>query len=164
LSVNPADQDSPKYKAKFLVLQGDEDVRTLLLWKEDIGKIITGLAIGQGDDRKSMIDGLLKGTPRTLFDVAVTTHATAHRVRRTADANAGAARDAIEAETLEDNMTNAVIELSIRQMMMQLMPRRILAHAKRYLHHNCRSTKVQQATLASRSDIAISRRACRVDD
>ena len=89
LSVNPADQDSPKYKAKFLVLQGDEDVRTLLLWKEDIGKISTGLAIGQGDDRKRMIDGLLKGTPRTLFDAAVTTHATALRSTRAGQAAAG---------------------------------------------------------------------------
>ena len=45
LSVNPADPDSPKYKAKFLVLRGDEDVRTMLTWREDVDKVVQGLAI-----------------------------------------------------------------------------------------------------------------------
>ena len=42
LAVNPADQDSPKYKAKFLVLRGDEDVRTMLKWRnEDVRTMLT---------------------------------------------------------------------------------------------------------------------------
>jgi len=38
-------------------------------------------------------------------------------------------------------MTNDVIELSLRQMLTQLMPRRILAQAKRYLRRECRMPK-----------------------
>jgi len=50
----------------------------------------------------------------------VTTHTTARRARRAAEATAGAVRNVVEVETLKDNMTNNVIEFSLRQMMTQL--------------------------------------------
>ena len=131
LAVNPADPDSPKYKAKFLVLKGDEDVRTMLLWREDVAKIITGMAIGPGQNRKQMIDGLLKGTPRTLFDSAVDIHANQRRTTRARAAADDQARARVEAKTLVQNYTNNVINLAIKQMLTQLMPRRILAQSKR---------------------------------
>ena len=141
LAVNPADQNSPKYKAKFLVLKGDEDVRTMLLWREDVAKIITGMAIGPGQNRKHMIDGLLKGTPKTLFDSAVDIHANQRRTTRAAGAPDDQARLRIEAEALVQNYTNNVIDLAIKQMLTQLMPRRILAQSKRYLRRECRKPK-----------------------
>jgi len=81
------------------------------------------------------------GTPKTLFDTAVNTHSPARCAPRTNKAAAGAARDAIKTETLEDNTSNEVVELALRQMLTQLIPRRILAQAKHYLRRECRKPK-----------------------
>jgi len=113
----------------------------MLLWREDVAKIITGMAIGPGQNRKHMIDGLLKGTPRTLFDSAVDIHANQRRTTRAAGAPDDQARLRIEAETLVQNYTNNVIDLAIKQMLTQLMPRRILASSKRYLRRECRKPR-----------------------
>jgi len=79
------------------------------VWKDNIAKVFHGLAIGQGSDCKRMADRLLTGTPKTFFNTAVNTHATARRVRRACAAAGDATCQAIEAETLKDSMSNKVV-------------------------------------------------------
>ena len=45
---DPADDtDSPKYKVTQRIIDGSEDVRTLIHWKKETAKVVTGLNLSQ---------------------------------------------------------------------------------------------------------------------
>ena len=43
LMSDPTDNDSPKYKVTQRIIDGSEDVRTLIHWKKETAKVVTGL-------------------------------------------------------------------------------------------------------------------------
>ena len=43
LLSDPADNDSPKYKVTQRIINGSEDIRTLIEWMKDCTKILDGL-------------------------------------------------------------------------------------------------------------------------
>ena len=49
LLSDPADNDSPKYKVTQRIINGSEDIRTLIEWMKDCTKILGGLNLNQNN-------------------------------------------------------------------------------------------------------------------
>ena len=101
LKVNPGDDDSPTYKAKFPILKGGEKVRQMVEWQKSLLTIFQGLGLGQDDHqgRRRMIERLLTGTPKNYFVTELNLLATEARRAAAAAAPAGAPRNAIVVQT-----------------------------------------------------------------
>ena len=144
LATDPANMaDSPKYKMLARILKGDEDVRTMLVWKESVKKVIRGMNLNTAMLQAGMIPNLLDGTAKVLYEAKLLL-LTANRREATAaaaQAAQGAAQgagDAIRAQPLRDHYHVDDIQESIQHMLEQSMPRRVLSRVKRYLRRECR--------------------------
>ena len=145
LSTNPADDNAPKFKLQARILDGSEDVRSVLEWSKNLPRIFEGLNLngnGDGPNQVNMIRNLLAGTARTLFDTELTTAQTAERTCRADAANAGA-RAAIRNQDVDhdDNTSPEVVRTAYRAMIRNILPRKILARVKRSLRREMRKPK-----------------------
>ena len=138
LGTNPAQMNqSPKFKIMQLVLRGGEDVRAVLTWQRDTGRIFHGMHLTTGVDQNKMVGNILADTARTLYDTALRGYATTRRA-----AVAGAAivgnRPGILAQHLDQHTEIGDVNLAIQDMITELLPRRVLARVKRFLRRECR--------------------------
>ena len=96
LLSNPADTDSPKYKVTCRILQGDEDIRTMIRWCVDVDRVTAGLNIADYGPRIQIAETMMRGTPLTVFQVSLTHFQRVEMERRMAAAANAAARNAIQ--------------------------------------------------------------------
>lgn len=124
---------SPKFKMLAYILKGDEDVRTVLTWKKDLEKIFHGLALNDETQKHQMVENLLTDTALTLYSterdrLATATRATAAQAAETTTAGTGAA---ILAQPISQHLTDGDVHDAIKVMISGILPRRVLARAKR---------------------------------
>lgn len=137
IATNPADiANSPKYKMNVLILQGHEDIRSILQWKSDVNKVLHGMNITQGHQQSRMIESLLKGTPLMLFQSHIITTTTRARLQAAEADHAN--RLNILGQTLDEHTTVEHIQEAIRHVLDNTLPRRALARIKRFLRRECR--------------------------
>ena len=67
LLSRPTDADSAKYKVQARILQGNETVRQLVMWRAQVQKVTHGLNITAYADAVPIVESMLSGTPQILF-------------------------------------------------------------------------------------------------
>ena len=67
LKATPADANSPTYKTNMHVLQGDEDIRSILIWHRGVARVVHGLGLNAYVDMVNIVETMIEGTPLTLF-------------------------------------------------------------------------------------------------
>ena len=102
LAVNPADiANSAKYKFKQRVLNGTEDLRTVLDWRKSASQCITGMGLQTGPSQYGFVKSIVENSALTLFETAATKGASEARSARALAAPANQ-RATIRASALED--------------------------------------------------------------
>jgi hypothetical protein len=71
LRVNPTDVDSNTYKSSILVLDGTEDVRTIIKHPTDINPVLIGLNVTKITNKLRVARTLLTGNALTQFNASV---------------------------------------------------------------------------------------------
>jgi hypothetical protein len=63
LRTNPADANSPKYKATVRILYGDESVRAIITWKKELHTVMNGLNATTLAEKIRVAVTVMRGTP-----------------------------------------------------------------------------------------------------
>ena len=139
LLSNPANADSPKYKVYCRILRGDEDVRTMINWAQDVERVIHGLAVADYNPRIQLAETMMCGTPLTIFQVALQ-HYKQKEMDRRIEAAAVGNRAAIRTAGVnhQDNQLPADVMRAVKKMLTSILPRKVLSRVKRYLRRECR--------------------------
>ena len=134
LRTTPADADSPKYRYMVRILTGNETVQEILHWKTDVLKVCQGLNCTDRDTRRPIMEACMRTVPLANFHAALHKQAEDHwKARITAGADA-AARGAIRAQGIRDqDCINDHLDVGLNFVVQELLPRRVLARAKRDL-------------------------------
>ena len=76
LRSSPTDANSPtyQYKKSVYVLEGNEDFRIILRWKDNVNVVLRGLNITTYAPQWDMCTTLMRGTPSSLFLQAIEHH------------------------------------------------------------------------------------------
>ena len=128
LMTDPANAAaSPKYKMMVFVLNGDEDIRTVITWQQDLKKVLHGLNITQPLNMIHMTESLLKGTALMLFRNACTALMTARHEAAAVAAQAAAGAAANAGQLIRDQDLNRHVEMddvidAIREMITKILP------------------------------------------
>ena len=131
LMTDPANPNtSPKYKMMFFVLNGDEDVRTIVQWQQDLLKVYHGLNIQDALNRSLMAESLLKGTAKMLFRnelnrLSVEIREAAAVAAQNAQGAAADAGDTVRQEALSRHINLAAVSAALDHMLTEIMPRRV---------------------------------------
>ena len=143
LRSNPTDPDSPKYKMTCTILQGGEDVRSLLKWRFTMNKVLHGLNVTDQDPAIAIVETLLSGTPLTLFSDGLEKAKGIYKTERIRAATTGQEKAAERAKPLthDDFKRFENIDLANKHMIERLIPRNTLARVKRYLRRECRKPR-----------------------
>ena len=99
LLSDPADANSPKYKAMIRILNGNETLHTTIEWVKDVNRILEGLGINNNANKTKIVNELLRGSALTSWWNELVTCATDQRNERAQAAyrNTPGARAAKEA-------------------------------------------------------------------
>ena len=76
LRVSPTDANSTTYKTYVHVLDGSEDVRTIIKHPEEINRVLTGLNVTTVANKMLLIRTLLTGNALTQFNASIEPFAT----------------------------------------------------------------------------------------
>ena len=155
LLSNPADADSSKYKVIARIIDGTEDIRTLILWSKDVDKVLKGLNLTQNDQfdqcvtiTQSMMRGRVISihNSRIQFRKEQRMNERAQHAYTTTAGDAAAKRNARDAITAlgwahADNNTFAMLRVALNDTLEALMPKKALARCKRHLRRYCRKPR-----------------------
>jgi hypothetical protein len=140
LRVDPADANSNKYKSTVHVLDGTEDVRTIIKHPTEIDRVLTGLNATTVPMKLQLARTLLTGNALTQFNAAVQRQCTKRMEDRILaapdDPSAQAIHDA--GWDHQDNYDVADWNSYCHGMVEKLVPARALAKVKRHLRRHCR--------------------------
>lgn len=140
LRVNPTDADSNTYKSSILVLDGTEDVRTIIKHPTEINRVLTGLNATEIGNKLRVARTLLTGNALTQFDATVQQLAETRMQNRILEAVDDVAAQAVHDAGWDtaDNYHDDDWEGYCRGMVDKLIPSRALAKVKRHLRRHCR--------------------------
>ena len=147
--------DSSKYKVIARIIDGTEDVRTLILWSKDVDKVLRGLNLTQNDQFDQCVtitQSMMRGRVISIHNSRIqfrkeqrmNERAQAAYVANPGNAAAKrAARDAITAQgwAHADNNTFAMLRVALNDTLEALMPKKALARCKRHLRRYCRKPR-----------------------
>ena len=95
LRTVPTDNTSAKIKVSCRLLRGDEDLRSMIKWLDDVEtKILPGLNLTDGAPQAAMVSNLMEGSPKETFRDQVQNLATETRLAAAVAANADPANPA----------------------------------------------------------------------
>ena len=149
LRTVPTDADSAKYKTNIRIINGSEDIRTLVQWKKDTQRVIDGFNLQGYQNQTKMIETIISGSAKQLWNNAknVCKRKRLETRIRTAEAadrtnNNTAAMDAIRAEAggwqhARNEHPDDVVHC-VDIVMEDLLPKNVLARVKRWLRRDCR--------------------------
>ena len=147
LRSSPSDANSATYKKSVYVLEGNENVRTVLRWKEGVGVVLRGLNITDYVAQRDMCTTMMRGTPSSIFLQSIEEYCKATLDKAILDApNDQAAQDAHDLG-LDPHRTTDAIEAALQGVVKAIIPRKTLARVKRQLRRDCRKpggTKVRK--------------------
>ncbi len=148
LRTIPGDNNSASYKRVLRILNGTEDIRTIIMWYKEITPLLTGLNVREYEPQCAIVRTLLKGNCLSNFNAQLE-----QKKIETMQAAAKQAYDAA-ANGNKQNQYDAVINAgpnnhgrpehvlsAVQYVLKELMPRKILQRVKRYLRRECRKPK-----------------------
>ena len=68
LKVDPDKETSASYKSMVRVLEGNETIRQLLRWRQEVDKVLAGLNAKEVAEQLSVLSALIRPSPVTMFD------------------------------------------------------------------------------------------------
>ena len=68
LKVDPKKDDSASFKTMVCVLEGNETVRQLLCWRQDVPKVLTGLNATSVPEQLSVLSALMRPSQAAMFN------------------------------------------------------------------------------------------------
>ena len=144
LKTNPTEDASPKYKMSMRILEGSEDVRTILRWRRDLEQVTHGLNLTTAANMRVMYLKMMKGNPAAIFRA---------RLDQLCDKEKKAAiKTAERAHEDQDHMNELnrrevlaflntdMIRYSLNLLLTQILPKKILERVKRYIRRECRKS------------------------
>ena len=145
LLSDPRDATSQKYKLTILRLSGGEDVRTILEWRLDLIKVLSGLGCGPSASAK-IICTILNGTPQTTFETmasqlaqqALEAAIAAVPDDPTDPTAKPTAQQALRDAGRDPHLTDLMVTHSVGHMVKEMMPKKILARVKRDMRRDTR--------------------------
>ena len=69
LKVDPDEENSASFKTMVRVLEGNETVRQLLRWQQDVDKVLKGLNAKEVAEQLSVLLALMRPSPAATFNV-----------------------------------------------------------------------------------------------
>jgi hypothetical protein len=156
----PADAGSPTFKTALRILRGHETVRTIIHWRVEMEKILTGLGVADVTDKVTLVEQMLRDIMLSTFQSAVRTHAQTVRevaavaaeraqqnVAGTTAAQILAAGANVRAQPLTQHYQDRTLENGFRAIVTHVCPAKALQKVKRYLRREQRkpaNMKVRQ--------------------
>ena len=98
LKSSPTDADSDKYKMMVRVIYGDEDVRAIVNWYQDVQKVLAGLNANTWEKQKPLVEATMAGNATPQFDIVLELLRKSRFETRKAAAGDPAALAGVEAE------------------------------------------------------------------
>ena len=142
LRTNPADPDCSKYKFQARVIQGKEDVRTILRWFSDCTKICSGHGATTFVAQEQLYLTVLDGAAKTVFLSSVVAAAKGRYDQDLAAAADANARNTITQRTMRpaNRHYNRVADIAeaAGSVIINAIPSKTLQRVKRYLRRDCR--------------------------
>ena len=68
LKVDPEKDNSPTFKTMVRVLEGNETIRQLLRWRQDVEKVFTGLKAKEVAEKLNALSALMRPSPAAMFN------------------------------------------------------------------------------------------------
>ena len=142
LKVDPEKDNSPTFKTMVRVLEGNETIRQLLRWQQDVEKVFTGLNAKEVAEQLNVLSALMRPSPAAMFNAEL---GELSAIRFNAALAAAAAEDAARKDNRDtrERAVNALgrdfhrhgddIPVALQRMMTSLLPRQVLAKVKRAL-------------------------------
>ena len=138
LRTTTTSANSPTYKFTMRILKGTEDARTVIKWRTDIQKVITGLNITAHAPMKNTIESALSGNALNAFDDALTYCLEEAKKQAMEDAADDAAKAVEEAKDITDWLDVDQVKLANDMMVGELLPYNALRRAKQELRRDTR--------------------------
>lgn len=138
LRTDPADANSPTYKMTARILFGNESVRVMIRWRQDLYRVLEGLNVTTVRGKVRMAEQMLRDTPYALFTVRVQRSANAALDRAVRNAADAAAKATLRAAGSDPHLTDDMFKEALDYMFENLMPKKTLQRVKRYLRRECR--------------------------
>ena len=140
LRVTPTDANSTTYKTSVHVLDGAEDVRTIIKHPQEIQTVLTGLNVTTVSNKLLLIKTLLTGNALTQFNASLELMATDRMEFRIDAERTNAAKKTIRDAgwNQPDNFHDDDVEGYLQGMVTRLVPSRALAKVKRHIRRHCR--------------------------
>ena len=69
----PTDADSAKYKVIVRILQGTEDLRTIITFRKEVAKVLAGLNLTTYATQVPILRSMMRSNPLTSFNAALET-------------------------------------------------------------------------------------------
>ena len=145
LSTRPGTADAATYKYPCRILTGDEEIRQILRWHQDVLKVCVGLDATDLEARRPIVTSCLRTGPLAIFDNAMEAQA---RKRYNETMAAAIAIDRPNRNTTQQDIvrgrgeayyqTNAHIEVALQIVVKNYLPRQVLAKVKRALRRDMR--------------------------
>ena len=146
LLSDPATATSQRFKMTILRLSGGEDVRTVLQWRRDLIKVLQGLNLTTPQAKVKIITTIMSGTPQTMFEAKIQNMCLAAMeaaiLAVAADPQDATVqprdRQAIRVAGLDVHLTDLMVTHSVAHTVQEMMPKKILARAKREVRRDMR--------------------------
>ena len=141
------------------VIDGAEDIRTLIGWSRDIDKILAGLNLTQDAQFNQAVrvtSSMMRGRVTSTFNREIRALKTTRLHARAEEAYNDEGGDAAAKQTAkqdvldqgwEDDRNNqfGMIRLALNSCLKAMMPRKVPARCKRHLRRHCRKPKGMRA-------------------
>ena len=142
LLTDPANADSAKYKFYARIIQGKEDVRTIIRWSSDAEKVVVGLNATTYLPQERLYLTMLDGAALTVFKSSLFASAQVRLQTAIAAAATDAERNALRVAGAQpaDRAHNrpADIHEAVGRVIINAIPSKTLQRVKRYLRRECR--------------------------
>ncbi len=136
--TTPANTDSAKCKLHVRTLMGEEDIRTIMKWIENVVRVMEGMNITTIVARTALVETMMVGTPIML-------HQTSIREQATVACNAAyeaAADDPGHQQVIDHGIDHYreddMFLPALRDVFTNLIPKQALPRIKRCLRRECR--------------------------
>jgi hypothetical protein len=151
LFSNPGDTTSPKVNKTIRIIDGSEDLRTIIQFKVDSRIVCHGLNLSRGPALHTIMDQLMTASASTAYRTALAQLLTQEHLRLKALARANAlVADAAATEAAlqlaEDGVaapayTTAMVSNAMNAVVAFVSPHKVLEKQKRYMRRHCRKPK-----------------------
>jgi hypothetical protein len=151
LLSTPSDANSAKISKTVRIIDGSEDLRTIIGWKLEASEVCEGLNLTTGPDIHRILDKLMSGSASTTYRSNMAQLQSAEwglqkKAARAAALQANPQATADELQAVEDAVqpppyTNQMIVYSVNQVVDYFAPHKVVEKQKQFMRRQCRKPK-----------------------